>query len=450
MTDRQKRYLRQLCRLVSKDDLAAAAGLIKEIEINDLSALLSWATQPNKEVMLRLLIENSEQYPILNADKVDAFYSMVESNSVEMVQWLIEKYQSLITQHEIETALSYAIERGYEGMTILLINKGARLNVFDMDDNQNTPLHKAVIYNQEAIVPILIDKGAEVDVRNKFSETPLLLAAQHGNEANTEKLMQQGATLNVSNCYKATLLHWIARNNLSPFLKQAIQAISPEVVQKGSKLDLVNHLGETPLIWAAQHGKTSMVKQLMQYGASLGATYLDPVLEAAKGGKAETVNVILIEAKRYANLKFFPIEKAPHALYAEATELQGMIFRRAEYDIVVGLLSVFMLKPKPIYGKIPPITTLPVEMQQLIFVYALKDQVLEKIQALTFYSQDASSYSRSTSHLISKYASPQNLKNALAKLYLLLIDKHFTISTESHQSNHDAIVPNSGIKSSLR
>lgn len=68
---------------------------------------------------------------------------------------------------------------GYDKIVPLLLEKGANINT--TNNKQETALHSAAMEGHEKIVSILIEKGAEVDAKNIELETPLHVAAKNGN-----------------------------------------------------------------------------------------------------------------------------------------------------------------------------------------------------------------------------------------------------------------------------
>lgn len=61
----------------------------------------------------------------------------------------------------------------------LLIEKGANISV--RDDLNQTALFLAVQKNSESMVKLLIDNGADVNAKNRFNETSLGWAIQRSN-----------------------------------------------------------------------------------------------------------------------------------------------------------------------------------------------------------------------------------------------------------------------------
>jgi len=53
-------------------------------------------------------------------------------------------------------------------------------------------MHYAAQYKHEAVVKLLVDKGAELDSKSNNGRTPLLLAAGEGHEAVVKLLIERG------------------------------------------------------------------------------------------------------------------------------------------------------------------------------------------------------------------------------------------------------------------
>jgi ankyrin repeat protein len=63
-------------------------------------------------------------------------------------------------------------------------------------EDEYTPLHLAVLYDQEEAIGLLIGAGAEVNARADRQYTPLHLAALNGCEAAARLLIAAGAEVN--------------------------------------------------------------------------------------------------------------------------------------------------------------------------------------------------------------------------------------------------------------
>jgi len=59
------------------------------------------------------------------------------------------------------------------------------------------PLHWAAYHGHRGIVSLLLQKGADIDARDKSRETALLLACKEGEEEMVSFLLDNGADINI-------------------------------------------------------------------------------------------------------------------------------------------------------------------------------------------------------------------------------------------------------------
>ena len=112
------------------------------------------------------------------------------------------------------------------------------------DNYGRTPLHMAVFREKLAVAGLLLERGADLEARDKLGRTPLHEAAFRGKTAMVKLLLAHGADLE-------------ARDKF----------------------------GRTPLREAAFHGETAMVKLLLARGA-------DPKARDNKGNTAARVSIL--------------------------------------------------------------------------------------------------------------------------------------------------------------
>lgn len=87
------------------------------------------------------------------------------------------------------TLLLRAAENGYEVVFKLLLAIG-KADIDKKDNSGRTPLSWAVGGGHEAVVELLLDKGAHVKLKDKYGRTPLSYAAANGHEA-VAKLLER-------------------------------------------------------------------------------------------------------------------------------------------------------------------------------------------------------------------------------------------------------------------
>ncbi len=97
------------------------------------------------------------------------------------------------------TPLGLACYFGHEEIARYLLLKGAEVNLPSTNSFQVYPLHSAVAANNLDITKILLEAGAEVNIRQQAGFTPLHAAAQHGNIEMLILLLEAGADVGARN-----------------------------------------------------------------------------------------------------------------------------------------------------------------------------------------------------------------------------------------------------------
>ncbi|KAH8724299.1 hypothetical protein GQ44DRAFT_750330 [Phaeosphaeriaceae sp. PMI808] len=146
----------------------------------------------------------------------------------------------------------FGLGAGHEAVVKLLLEKGADLELKDKKYGQ-TPLSWAVEKGHEAVVKLLLEKGADLESKDKDDWTPLSRAAKGGHEAVVKLLLEKGADLESKDKDGQTPLGWAAEKGH----------------EAGADLELKDTGDRTPLSWAAGNGHEAVVKLLLEKGADL-------------------------------------------------------------------------------------------------------------------------------------------------------------------------------------
>lgn len=85
-----------------------------------------------------------------------------------------------------------------------LAQRHAQLKALNVDPDGWTPLHHAVESDSAEEVIELLEKGADVNAKNKYGSTPLHLAARSGFIGVARVLLQYGADDSIKNKYSFT------------------------------------------------------------------------------------------------------------------------------------------------------------------------------------------------------------------------------------------------------
>jgi ankyrin repeat protein len=169
----------------------------------------------------------------------------------------------------------------------LLLEHGADVNMRALDNS--TPLHVAMEYGRVKIVPMLLEHGANVDAKDKNGRTPLHEAVESWSDEPVRMSLEHGADVGAKDNQGRTPLHGAAENGtVEPALM---------LLERGANIGVKDNKGRTPLHDAAQYGCDDVVRVLLEHGAAnIGAKDVQgrtPLHIAAQYGRGEVVRVLL-------------------------------------------------------------------------------------------------------------------------------------------------------------
>lgn len=120
-------------------------------------------------------------------------------NKLEIVKKLLKRFNTdpNVTDKEGNTALFCAINAKDMDMTKLLIDNGANINLKNADED--TPLLIAARKNLTNLVELLIKHGADVNAKDKNGNTPLIFATKKRNLSVVKDLIRKEADINAKN-----------------------------------------------------------------------------------------------------------------------------------------------------------------------------------------------------------------------------------------------------------
>ena len=118
------------------------------------------------------------------------------------------------------------------------------------------PLYITILNNYIKTTKLLIENGADVNIRNKTGGTLLHIT---NNFQIVKVLIENGADINARNNYGQTPLHWIRNDNLE---------IAKLLIESGADVNAKNNKGNTPLhnVWNIEKAKL-----LVDSGADVNA-----------------------------------------------------------------------------------------------------------------------------------------------------------------------------------
>ncbi|KAH6664496.1 hypothetical protein B0J14DRAFT_523182, partial [Halenospora varia] len=97
------------------------------------------------------------------------------------------------------TGLHLVAYFGVKAVVKLLLDQGADVNL--KDNYKRTPLHQASVNGHTKVVQLLLDQGADVNSKDSDGKTPLDLASASGHAEVVQLLLDQGADVNSKDSY---------------------------------------------------------------------------------------------------------------------------------------------------------------------------------------------------------------------------------------------------------
>ena len=136
-----------------------------------------------------------------------------------------------------------------------------------------------------AIAQVLVDAGAEVDVRDNWGVTPLMQAAVFGQQGGAEFLLGLGADIAARSNNGETVLH-----------RAANAAMARLLLEHGAQLDVRTLDGATALHTAVSRDDAELVRVLIELGSDSDAKRASgstPLTDAVRFASPETIEALL-------------------------------------------------------------------------------------------------------------------------------------------------------------
>jgi hypothetical protein len=187
-----RKYLRYVILLVaaigfSSANAGAYEDFFRALSVDNASTvneLLSRGFDPNSR-------SESGQTPL---------YLSMREGSFKVATLLLQHTQTRLDlpNNAGETALMMAALRGQAEWVGRLLDKGARIE--GLAQPGWTPLHYAASCEQASgVIRLLLDRGASINSRSPNGSTPLMMAARYGHESAVLELLQRGADVRLKN-----------------------------------------------------------------------------------------------------------------------------------------------------------------------------------------------------------------------------------------------------------
>jgi ankyrin repeat protein len=192
-----------------------------------------------------------------------ALHLAAKKGHVDVAKALLEaKADVALAGRGGKAALHYAAyHKGSVDLAKLLLDAGAPVNA--MDKRRRTPLDDARAHRNDALVELLLAKGARTG-RELRAETDIHYAAAHGYADAVKRFIENGGDVNAGNRGGYTALQYATYNGY-------IEVVRVLVENKADVNAASNKRKKTALHYAAQKGRKEIALLLLDKGADVNA-----------------------------------------------------------------------------------------------------------------------------------------------------------------------------------
>lgn len=318
----------------SKLIIAAQKGNVKDLEaaLNDSkvnideigklsgkTALMLACQNGHKRAVEILLSKGANPHIVSEWGSNSAAREAVKGGHVEILKLLLrDKHVGTHVRLSLGYALIEATIKGRNDIVKLLLESGVDPNVKGSRESDHSygstfALLEAVIGSHTSMVQLLLAKGADINMQSdEMSLTPLAVASGEGDEGMIKLLLNKGANPNIRDVHGETALDYAKserhRALIQPFMNKEHHLMSAvvkgnakavkDLIAAGAHVNAGHKNGVTVLIEAAARGYTDIARILIDAGANVNskdAFGFTALIRATEKGNVEIVKALIDE-----------------------------------------------------------------------------------------------------------------------------------------------------------
>lgn len=273
-TEEDERTIRMMTHLYIDD---MAESIESEYEQDSLTPL-AWAVVEGDEALVNYLLDMDADIESKGDSYNTPLLWAATTGHKAIMNLLLDKGADIDSKgYRDRGALAEAAAEGHEAVVKFLLDKGVGIGSRDKDDH--VPLTLAAKYGQKAVVRYLLDKGANIESMGADMETPLMCAVKmstniesSGGSARTlwsasanrvkatiELLLDRGANIETKDRRGWRSL-WVAA-------VKGNEAVVKLLLDRGANIELKDNDGRTVPWETSEGGHEATVKLLLDRGA---------------------------------------------------------------------------------------------------------------------------------------------------------------------------------------
>ena len=297
--------------LIEKQGVEINQQATKDDEKNNINkgeTALHIALKNNQEKIAKYLLLKGAKSDIQNDLGKSAFIYGCENNNKTFIQSVLALDKITFSPDELCTSypLHFACEKGHLPLVQYLLEKGA--NIEAKNKFEETPLHIACQYGQLPVVQYFIEKGVNIEEKDKDQQTPLHFACFNGSLPVVQYLIETGANMGAKDSESKTPLFYACENGHLPVVQY--------LISKGDKIETKGYLQKTPLHYASENGQLQIIKYFIERGTKIDRRdYEDKTLlhYASENGHLPLVQYLLEKGAKLeaqSKIKWTPLQYA--------------------------------------------------------------------------------------------------------------------------------------------
>lgn len=234
---------------------------------------LFYAAAHGDEEFVRLLLQKGTQIKVLEhnnnvfSPRYETIHETPDEYCEALFEFILKEGVDLVLEydHLQFTALRWAVVTEDKTLVTLLLLKGANIQFKTYVWYGTGPLHAAVVKTKPAMVNFLLDNGFDIEAKDFQGYTALQVAAQNRvindqGQAMIMLLLSRGATVSVLDKDRKTVLHQAAQF-------RGWGSVVKLLIRKGVPVNARDNSGATALHVAAAFGHVDIVSALLEAGA---------------------------------------------------------------------------------------------------------------------------------------------------------------------------------------